>query len=650
MHKFIKDFNSRFKRILITLVVFSILSSNCSALASASPPRKSVGSAAVYIPAVIMGKGWNTTIIVKCIVNVSMGKGNMIFDGKLETDRLFRDSAKAAVLSASLIYGFDPYAYDYTVSLYSNETVLVHGPSGSTAVAAAIVSAVKGIPLNESIIATGMINLDGAVGFVSYVREKAEGVAEKGFEKFLYPWGQDVQRITDKKVYRFGVYPFTEERLEKIPLNLTELGVEVSPVSSLNETIYRFSGFSLPVGNVSDNEIEEIAEKMYGLLLLEVLGNVDNVRERVRLASQYNRRILSDAKVLLGEAEAIVSLSKALINENKSLAAVEVLLQALSRVKYLEYLSTLLLNNYVSEIVRRDIQREILTVALVFNETAIDAVEDLELKSYAGMLLRETEKAYYYGDLMLIGLFLSGDKIYEAARDASRNMAKAVVLTKKATILLNMANSMNGGFHISEEEIREVAGKLMKTASTMYDYALEVSIAGGIRSPMPSYAMYNLLEARKEAKLNSMASMAYALESIAYSTTLLSIFPSYADVTELRTLVVRDTAYLLHNRTKNILHPVIPKLYIDYVHALNKTDAKIMSLERAIAYLFYEKAVVETRSPDHMSMPSTVGGELFDAGVKERDEEARSSKIPLVSMFLFSTPFIISLGLKLNFM
>ncbi len=112
-------------------------------------------------------------------------------------DNLFYNSIEEACYIAVWILGEDLYSYDYDVYIMPelpNATSLM-GPSLSLAVTLATLAELLGLKPRSDAMVTGMINPDGSVGFVGFVKEKAEAAERYGFSLFVYIFttsGQDL--------------------------------------------------------------------------------------------------------------------------------------------------------------------------------------------------------------------------------------------------------------------------------------------------------------------------------------------------------------------------------------------------------------------------------------------------------------------------
>lgn len=76
---------------------------------------------------------------------------------------------------------------------------VVDGPSAGGCFAIALLAAVRGGPLNDTVYMTGTIGSDGSIGPVGGVAEKAVTAAERGARLFIVPRGQSTIIVQVRK-------------------------------------------------------------------------------------------------------------------------------------------------------------------------------------------------------------------------------------------------------------------------------------------------------------------------------------------------------------------------------------------------------------------------------------------------------------------
>lgn len=164
-----------------------------------------------------------TGMVMPIEAEVAQGKGNFIATGKLG------DIAKESVTNISAlilkIFGED-LSKDYSVFVQFIQTHGgVDGDSASIAIATAIVSALKKIPIKQEVAMTGSLSIRGEVLPIGGVSAKIEGAAQSGIKKVIIPYSnmQDVVVNDDikKKLKIVPVKTFDEVLEHALDVKMT---------------------------------------------------------------------------------------------------------------------------------------------------------------------------------------------------------------------------------------------------------------------------------------------------------------------------------------------------------------------------------------------------------------------------------------------
>jgi predicted S18 family serine protease len=159
-----------------------------------------IGYASLQAPAVsqsiqnlIRGRYVTRTVVQKgSIMNISVeigpGKGRVLVQTKPLMGVVFQGAANTAVAVARNKTGFDLSKSDVIFSIDSgNQISEVDGPSAGALMTLLAISAIEKHPINESLTLTGTVNIDGHVGAIGGVIEKATAAKEQGKTLFLIP-------------------------------------------------------------------------------------------------------------------------------------------------------------------------------------------------------------------------------------------------------------------------------------------------------------------------------------------------------------------------------------------------------------------------------------------------------------------------------
>jgi len=165
---------------------------------------------------------------------IEPGTGEIFVNTRSLTEMDMQGSARLAAMVAGQITGREIDELDFLITLNTNSTI-IGGPSAGAAMTVAISALLEGLEIRQDVMMTGMITLDGAIGVVGGIPEKAQAAYRAGAGYFLVPEGQSVS-------YNSTTYE---------DVNVTELAMErwnlsVVEVSDVREAITWFTGLEFP--------------------------------------------------------------------------------------------------------------------------------------------------------------------------------------------------------------------------------------------------------------------------------------------------------------------------------------------------------------------------------------------------------------------
>jgi len=135
-------------------------------------------------------------IVMKAEVELTPGDGKILINTKPNIGIDLQASVRIAAAVAERYVGVSFGNTNIIISIIANEEVkIVDGPSAGAAITIAIISAITGQAINNTVYITGTINSDGSIGQVGGIVEKALASAENGCKLFLVPKGQSQVQI-----------------------------------------------------------------------------------------------------------------------------------------------------------------------------------------------------------------------------------------------------------------------------------------------------------------------------------------------------------------------------------------------------------------------------------------------------------------------
>lgn len=214
------------------VIVALLLLTTVSVAAVAGSPFTNAVERRMYILAVGESGGKYFGVPTELQVTITNGTGMVYLSTEPLAEVDMQASARLAALVATYIAGKDYFSYNYFISVKSNSTI-IGGPSAGAAMTVAIVSALLGKPLNDSVVETGMILPDGTVGPVGGIPEKLEAAAEVGAKVMLIPAGQRV------------AYSLAQGKYVDVEKLGEEKGIKVVEVSTIYDALHWF-GIDIP--------------------------------------------------------------------------------------------------------------------------------------------------------------------------------------------------------------------------------------------------------------------------------------------------------------------------------------------------------------------------------------------------------------------
>ena len=159
------------------------------------------------------------------------GSGLLFMDTQPFTQVDMQGSARIAVRVAGSVTGIDVATRDVFIVVRSNSAI-IGGPSAGALLTVGVIAALKDWTVDPRVYMTGTINLDGSIGPVGGVPEKAKAAADAGARLFLYPVGEEVSASRNVR----------GARLVNMSEHCQTLGIACQSVVDVEEAVTAFTG------------------------------------------------------------------------------------------------------------------------------------------------------------------------------------------------------------------------------------------------------------------------------------------------------------------------------------------------------------------------------------------------------------------------
>ena len=511
-------------------------------------------------------------------------------------------STRVAAIVASIVANVSTRSCDFYASIRSDSPI-VGGPSASGVTAVAFAAALLRLPLNESIVMTGMIMPDGSIGPVGGVYYKLQAAISRGAKMFLVPYGQTVDVMYTVIAQRVG--PVVVYRTVPQQVNLTSYGAEhgviVKPVANIYEALSVFTNrrFSYSVGGY-----EEAVKAMYSSIALMLKNGINDMKKEIsrvmNLSKSVERLALSTSsayyltqllKSIDSSLSSYISLGSNLEAQNKLYAAASTYFQALIYAYWrLHLLNAAIDSNYISNAA----------------DEVKGNIHDI-LKNVWSLIAQPL-------DVSRLSIFINTvDRLYEALIYANKSMASnrldsatqylaiasARVFTAKFWLRLLNSSVTSTSIVITPSDLEELSITISSLARNIYSYIIAFSSQTAIPQDLFSEA---------QARYNLMLSVNTAIDRIALGISSLS----YMYLTLLYTFMLSESTSLVAlNKTieasltmlKSSIPPDIP-LLLELCNT-GITEARLYNTAR-LSMLLSTYIILEVEAKTLQGSPATL--------------------------------------------
>ncbi|MEM0027646.1 MAG: S16 family serine protease, partial [Ignisphaera sp.] len=527
---------------------------------------------------------------------VCPGQGHVYVETYPLSEIDLQASTRVAAIVASAVANKSFWSCDYFASIKSDSPI-IGGPSASGVTAVAFAAALLRLPLNESVVMTGMIMPDGSIGPVGGVYYKLGAAASRGAKVFLVPYGQTTDVIYTVVAQRIG--PMTVYRTVTQTVDLVSygarLGVVVKPVANVYEALHIFTNglFSYTVGGY-ENKISEIydalkpqLENMITDIKKEINRTVDESKAlEPRISNYYVRQLLSSIDSNLN---GYIASGKALESQGQLYSAASSYFQALIYAYWRLYLLNAFLNSSyvpsVADSLRNQIYKDIAYVVSISRKTI-----DLSQLSTILNTLDRLYEAYIYLNNSLSTGYVDTSTQYLA-------LASARLYT--AMFWQNLTGlNISTNVYIKPVDLDSLATVISALAQNIYSYIIAFSSSVSIPQSIFSEAQARYII--MSTVNTSIERIALGISSIGYTyLTLLSMFMENMNSS---IEALNSTVEILLTKLDDIIPIDVPLLL--ELSSTGDIGTRIYSLAR-LSMLLSIYNILEIETAQQLAQPTT---------------------------------------------
>jgi uncharacterized protein len=435
-------------------------------------------------------------------------------------------STRVAAIIASTVANVSFWSCNFYASIRSDSPI-VGGPSASGVTAVAFAAALLRLPINESVVMTGMIMPDGSIGPVGGVYYKLQAAISRGARMFLVPYGQTTDIVYTVVAQRVG--PLTVYRTVSQTVNLTSYGashgVVVKPVANIYEALSIFTGglFSYSIGGYG-----EAVAAIYNSVAPSLKSGIDNMKKEVsnvvNLSKTIEQRALSTSYAyslsqLLHDIDngisSYTSLGRNLEAQSQLYSAASAYFQALIYAYWrLHILNAVISRSYLSDVAKELRSRiyDLLEVVWSMSKQPLDI-------SKLSILINTVDRLYE----ALIYVNRSASASYLDVATQYLAVASARISTARFWLSLFNLSTAPLGRVIEPSDLENLSAVISALAQNIYSYIIAFSSQTAIPQNLFSEA-----QARYSLMLSANTSidrMSLGISSVSYMyLTLLYMF------------------------------------------------------------------------------------------------------------------------------
>jgi len=526
-------------------------------------------------------------------------------------------ATRVAAIVASSVAGISFGSCDFYASIRA-DTPIIGGPSASAVTAVAFATAILRLPMNGSVVMTGMIMPDGSIGPVGGLKYKLEAAYERGAKIFLVPYGQTVDYVYRIVEERTGSWVI--RRQERVPVNLVDygkqLGVTVIPITNVYEALEIFTdGLYKPSYNASlvSKNIDRIYSELAPVLQNWIADLKDEIDRAQNESTEIEDEVLANIKQTYGYYT-YIQVSEYLDNLK------DLISDLIDRSRYMENTGSLYsaASGYFQALVNAYTRLYIINA---FRNSTFVEKRATELREEANEWVNKIHSET--GEVMNMSRFTIMisvlDRIYESLIYLNQSLSSSDVImaasylayadarlyTAKLWSKLVYDQPGISSFSISAEAVKSMAMYIEILAQNIYAYILSLAETSGLQPPdelNDAIQRYSLAHTLSE----DLDKLALGISSVSYMyLALVSMFQNSLDAA---TYTLNKTVYLNLGFLGNML-PIDVVLYLEFAKNIEEAESQVLALAKLSMMVATHKALLylssESNIPSSTTTPAT---------------------------------------------
>ncbi len=570
-------------------------------------------SVRMYIPAVENTENGQRGAMASLEVYARNGSGHVFVDTLPLTELDTQAGARIAKEAVEEIMEKSLDDYDIFFVIRSDAPI-VGGPSAGSSMATALLALMLNASADESVIMTGTINLDGSIGPVGGLIEKAQAVAEHGGRLFLVPEGQLMflmQKTEHATSENINIIEATEEQVNLADYAKNKWNLTVMEVSDIKQSLEIISGYRIidSVFELNKNSnLESAMKSMAKNFLEETESRFSEAKTRLSKASiGYQEE--GQMNLLLGEQENRISDARTMFEQGEYYSSSSFCYVASANMRFIiNYIDTLESKApslfLETRLKMADSRLEPLNISIEEKKSQTDNVNDIEIILLSSERLDEAREY----------MKASWKSFYnEQNIDSAYSLSYAEEREATVSRWLNLTNAFSGqGFNFSFSKLKGLAQLRLGEAMSFITYAKLLGIPTNESEILMENAMKNFEEENYPASLFNTISLQAELEALMLSPNIRYESSEKSFLISLETSALRDIEaaqksgiipimamnYYEYGKTLEGKSPEMAVLYLTYAKHFAKASKNIMEVFEGSSFGDYEMKIKLVKSPE----------------------------------------------------